>query len=259
VIDLPAAATFAAVVHDPRFIAAVVIAGLSGLVRGFSGFGSALIYVPLMSALYDPKIAAPTFIIADLVTGVMFLAGIWRKADYREVLPMAAVSLIAVQFGALVLQYADPIALRWALCGLVAGVVVVLASGWRYHGKPALSVSIGVGIVAGLIGGAVQIAGPPIIVYWLGGGFPPDVLRANFFAYFSLFSAGTVITYAFRGLLTPEVLALSCFVTPLTIAGMWIGSQLFGLATEKTYRRIAFMVAAVSAVIAMPIFDRFLH
>ena len=65
--------------------------------RGFSGFGSALIYVPLMSALFDPKIAAPTFVLADIITGGVFLAGVWRKAHYREVLIMAGARRCAVR------------------------------------------------------------------------------------------------------------------------------------------------------------------
>ena len=58
VIDLPASSTFTAVMTDPRFTLALGISVLSGVVRGFSGFGSALIYVPLMSALYGPQIGA---------------------------------------------------------------------------------------------------------------------------------------------------------------------------------------------------------
>ena len=45
---------------DPRFALALGISVLSGAVRGFSGFGSALVYVPLMSALYGPQVGAAT-------------------------------------------------------------------------------------------------------------------------------------------------------------------------------------------------------
>jgi uncharacterized protein len=257
VLELPTAATFSALFADPRFVVALGIAGLAGLVRGFSGFGSALIYVPLMSAVFGLKIAAPTFVIADIITGAVFLAGVWQKAHYREVLIMAAAALGAVQFGTLVLQHADPIVLRWGLSILVGLVVVVLASGWRYHGRPHLSITIGVGLLAGLLGGALQISGPPIIVYWLGSGFPADVLRANFFAYFSLFSFGTLITYTFHGLVTAFVLALGVFTTLMMIAGMWIGSQLFKLASERTYRLVGYVIVAISAIIALPLLDPF--
>ena len=53
--------------------------------------------------------------------------------------------------------------------GLVLMLLAVLASGWRYHGQPTLPAMAAVGTVAGLGSGAVQIAGPAVIVFWLGG------------------------------------------------------------------------------------------
>jgi len=259
VIDLPDSSAIAAVIADARFPLAVGIALLAGLVRGFSGFGSALIYVPLMAAVYSPRIAAPTFVIADLVTGVVFLAGVWSKAHWRDVLVMVTTAIIATQFGTLILQYADPIALRYALCILVGAVVAILASGWRYHGRPRLAITVLVGALAGLLGGAVQISGPPIILYWLGSGHAPDILRANFYAYFSIFSAASIVTYAVHGLLTAQVLALALFVSPLMIAGMGLGSYLFRFATVKIYRRVGYGIAASSAIIGLPLFDKLLR
>ena len=74
---------------DPRFALALGISVLSGAVRGFSGFGSALIYVPLMSALYGPKIGAASFLLTDFVTGIVFSIGVWRQAVWREIVPLA--------------------------------------------------------------------------------------------------------------------------------------------------------------------------
>jgi uncharacterized membrane protein YfcA len=259
VIDLPTSATFAAVIADPRFATAIGISLLTGLVRGFSGFGSALVYVPLMSAVYSPQVAAATFVLQDIVCGVLFLSGIWQKAQWRDVLVMAAAAIFAAQFGALILQYADPVSLRWALSIFVGCVVAVLASGWRYHGKPMLAATLLVGLFAGLIGGVVQISGPPIIVYWLGSGLGPDVLRANFFAYFSLFSAASIVTYALHGLMTATVLALAALVTPVTIAGMAAGSYLFRFASENWYRRVGLVIVALSALISLPLLDGILH
>lgn len=46
---------FTETIADSRFAIAVGIAAVSGLVRGFTGFGSALIYMPLISAVYSPQ------------------------------------------------------------------------------------------------------------------------------------------------------------------------------------------------------------
>lgn len=256
--DFPAAETFLTVTSDPRFPLAVAISILAGAVRGFSGFGSALIFIPLMSAVYGPQVAAPTFVVIDLAVGLFFVPRVWRHADFYQILPLAVAAVTAAQFGTLILLYADPVALRWAISALVGIVVVVLASGWRYHGRPILAVTIGVGLLAGLMGGAVQMSGPPIIVYWLGSAAAAAVLRANFIVYFTIFSAASVLTYAWRGLLPPDILMLALLIGPLQIAAMALGARLFHLASEQTYRRVGYLIVASSAIVSMPVWETWL-
>ena len=54
-MTFPDSALFTEAVHDPRFFIALAIAILAGAVRGFSGFGSAQIYIPLIAAVYSPE------------------------------------------------------------------------------------------------------------------------------------------------------------------------------------------------------------
>jgi uncharacterized membrane protein YfcA len=255
VIDLPTLATFAAVAADPRFALLIGISMLSGAVRGFSGFGSALVYVPLASALYGPQVGAATFLLTDFVTGIVFSLGVWRHAVWREVIPLAIAAIFAAQFGTLILQYADPVWLRWIMAALVLVIVGVLGSGWRYHGRPLLVVTIGVGLLAGLLGGAVQIAGPPVVLYWLGSMASVIVVRANFVVFFALFAAALIVTYLWTGLLTPEVIALGVFVAPLHILAMFAGARLFHFASEQTYRRVAYVIITLAALVSMPLWD----
>lgn len=257
--DFPLIDIVSPLVADPRFPLAVAISILAGAVRGFSGFGSALIYIPLMSAVYGPQIAAATFVTIDLALGAFFVPQLWRNADFRQIVPLATSAIFAAQFGTLILLYMDPSALRWAISILVALVVVVLASGWRYHGRPRLPVTLAVGGLSGFIGGAVQISGPPVIVYWLGSGSAAAIVRANFIVYFTIFSAAAVVTYALRGLLPPHSLALAALIGPLQIASMALGGRLFSLASEKTYRRVAYAIVALSALAAMPLWDSVLR
>lgn len=262
VTDLSSLADLSAlssVISDNRFIAAVAIALFSGVVRGFSGFGSALIYIPLMAAVYDPRVAAITFVMIDCITGFSFVLGVWRKVVWREVFTLAVPAILSVQLGAMILEYADPISLRWAICTLVALVLVILMSGWRYHGVPHLWVTIGVGLLAGILGGAVQISGPPIIVYWFGSMLDVNIVRANLIAYFGVFSTASVITYAIHGLITLQMVLLTAMLGPLHVAGMWAGGKMFNLASEKTYRYTAYVIVGLSAIIGMPLLDRFLR
>jgi uncharacterized protein len=256
---LPDGATFATAVADPRFPVAVAISLLSGMVRGFSGFGAALVYVPLMSALYGPRIAAPSFLVIDFFTGAVFMLTLWRQAVWREILPLTVSALLAAQLGSLILVYADPVSLRWGISVIVLAVVALLATGWRYQGRPILLVTIGVGRLSGLMGGAVQIYGPPVILYWLGSASDAITVRANFICYFATFASGLMVTYSVKGLLTAEATALALLIGPLQILAQYVGSRLFHLASERTYRRIAFGIIAVAGLIGMPLLDRWLH
>jgi len=259
VIDLPTLSTFTTVTTDPRFALAVGISVLSGAVRGFSGFGSALVYVPLMSALYGPQVGAATFLLIDFATGIVFSIGVWRQAVWREVVPLVVAAVLAAQFGTLILHYADPVWLRWLMVGVVLVVVVVLGSGWRYHGRPLLIVTILVGLAAGALGGATQITGPPVVLFWLSSMASAATARANFIVFFAIFAAALVVTYLATGLFTPEVIALTVLIGPLHIAAMWGGSQLFHLASEATYRRVAYATITLAAIVSMPLWDGWLR
>ncbi len=253
--DFPALSVFADAVADRRFVAAVVVAALSGLVRGFSGFGSALIYIPLVSAIYEPRIAAATLLLVDFVTALPFSVREFPRCNWREVTPVVIVASVMAPIGSLALIFADPIVLRWVISALVLILLAVLASGWRYHGRPTLPVMAAVGAVSGLGSGAVQIAGPPVIIFWLGGRADAITVRANLMVFFILLSVASGATYLAQGLVTSDVVVLSlCLGAPYLIA-MWAGVRFFHRASETTYRRIAYGIVAASALVSVPLFD----
>src|SRR5665647_2615041 len=129
-------ALFHGVAADPRFPIALGIAALAGLVRGFAGFGSALVYIPLISAVYSPRLAVPTLLLIDTLCGVPFLFSVFHHVNRREVATTALAGAVSLPLGMLVLLWVDPLYLRWFISLLVLFALVSLISGWRYHGKP---------------------------------------------------------------------------------------------------------------------------
>lgn len=253
--DIFSAEAFNAVIHDPRFIAAIAVTLISGIVRGFSGFGSALIYIPLMAAIYEPRIAAVTLLITDFTASAPFTVAQTRRCNWREVAPVSLAALLTLPLGVMALQYLDPLILRWGIAFLVTVLLVVLASGWRYHVTPRASTSLGIGLISGVSAGAVQIAGPAAIIYWLGGPNSPAVIRANLMVYFALLAIASFVIYFFRGLFTTDVLLMSLLLGPIFIASMAAGAWMFKGASEHAYRRVAYAIIALSAVVSLPLFD----
>jgi uncharacterized membrane protein YfcA len=149
--------------------------------------------------------------------------------------------------------------LRWIIAAIVLTFLAVLASGWRYRGKPTLPVTTGVGVVAGLGSGAVQIAGPAVIIFWLGSADPAAVVRANLMVFFLLMGAITAIIYLAQGILTVDVLALAVLLGLPFMIAMWLGAHWFHGASDAAYRRAAYAIIVAAAIVSLPLWDGWLR
>ena len=253
--QLPALSVFSDAVTDPRFVLAVGIAALAGFVRGFSGFGSALIYMPLISAVYGPRIAAPTLLLIDTICGFPFALKAIPDCNWREVRLVMIAGAIGVPAGVVALVLVNALTLRWLIAVLVLVAVAILASGWRYHGKPTVAASLGVGALSGFGAGAVQIAAPPLLVYWLGGQNSAATVRANIMVYFIMQGVLTFLFYLYGALFTTESLALALLLgVPFGLA-MTAGASRFHGTSDAFYRRTAYVIIAFAGLASLPIFD----
>lgn len=231
----------------------------AGLARGFSGFGAALIFMPIASSLILPRQAAPILLIIDAVLTIGFLPGAWRGADKREVATMAIGALVGVPTGAWILTTLDPLTLRWAIAIVIALLLALLASGWRYRGTPRKPLTIAVGAVAGVFSGATQAGGPPVIAYWLGSPADARRVRSNVILYFEVQTVLTIVSYTVGGVFVAALVPLALLTAPSYGLGLFAGSRLFGKASEPTFRRIAFSLIGVALILGLPVLDGILR
>jgi uncharacterized membrane protein YfcA len=233
------------------FLAAVI----AGLARGFSGVGGALIFVPLAGAATGPQIAAALLLVIDWVMTLGMLPEGWRKANRREVFTMLAGAVVGVPAGTAMLSLLPSVTLRWIISIVVLGLLIFLITGWRYHGRPKTWLTVAVGAIAGLFGGAAQMSGPPIVAYWLGGAIERSTVRANLVLYFALATVISATSYVIGGILTVEVLLIALLAGPGYGIGLSLGSKMFGMASETTFRRICFTLIAGAAILGLPLLD----
>lgn len=247
---------YADLLADPRFGLAVAIAFLSGLVRGFSGFGSALIYIPLMAAVYDPRVAVVSLLMIDFVASAPYTVREFWRCDWRQVVPVWIAATIAVPLGTWALIVVDPAVLRWSMAALVITLLAILISGWRYHGRPHVTATAGVGLFAGFGAGAIGIAGPPVIIYWLGSSSASAAtVRANLMVFFTLLGGSLVVAYGSQGLFTAELVALAVMLGLVYLVAIGLGAWTFRGAPEIVYRRVAYGIVALAALFSVPLFD----
>lgn len=228
---------------------------IAAMARGFSGFGAALIFVPLASTVVSPQVASPLLLITDAVLALGFIPNAYAQADRREVSVMALGAAIGIPLGTLMLVRLDALTIRWGIVLLAGAMLALLVSGWRYRGRPSAPLTFTVGGVAGVCTGAAQVGGPTVIAYWLGSPAAPARVRANIILYFAISTAIAIVAYFFGGVLTLAVLKLALVVGPVYGLGLAIGARLFGVADERIFRRICYALIAVAVLVSLPALD----
>ena len=209
-------------------LAICTIAFISGTARGFSGFGSALIFMPLASSLASPRLIAALLLVIDFVGALPMLPNAWRQADRKATAVIAAGALVGVPIGTWLLTRLDPVTTRWIISAFVAALLLLLLSGWRYRGKDHVPISIGIGALSGFCSGLAQTGGPPIVGYWLGRPVASHIARANIVLFFGASDFFSMVSYATTGLINRDALLFSLLVGPVYALGIRAGSLLFG-------------------------------
>ncbi|MCS0503900.1 sulfite exporter TauE/SafE family protein [Ancylobacter mangrovi] len=243
---------------DPVLAGALLTALVAGTTRGFAGFGGALIFVPLISAAYGPRVSAPTLLIVDTALTLPFVIRAFRDCVWRQVAPLAIGAVVAVPAGVAILRHADPLALRWALAGLGLAMLAPVMAGWRHSGQQRLPSKLALGAFAGVLGGAAQMSGPPLVAYWLGSNQPPALVRANMFGFFALVTVASATAYAANGMLTREVGWLVLVLGPAYAAGLFLGARAFRGTSDRNFRFIAYWIITLALLLSLPVFDTLL-
>jgi uncharacterized membrane protein YfcA len=236
-------------------LAICVIAFIAGTARGFSGFGAALIFMPLASSVASPRLVAALLLIIDFVGAAPLVPNAWREADRKATATMVLGSFVTLPIGTYFLTRLDPVTTRWIISGFVAALLLLLLSGWRYRGQDHAALAVGIGGLSGFCSGIAQTGGPPIVAYWLGRPIHAKVARANILLFFGASDVVGAISYAVSGLITPHAITFSLIVGPVYALAIWLGAKLFGRASEKLFRAICYGLIALALIIGLPALD----
>ncbi|MCW5736411.1 MAG: sulfite exporter TauE/SafE family protein [Enhydrobacter sp.] len=221
------------------FLIAAGVAVIAGMVRGFAGFGAAMMMTPVFSALYGPETGISLCLLLEIAVALPLLPRAAKYVDWRRIGLLMLAAMVGAPLGNLALTQVAPEPMRWTISAIVLAAVVLLASGWRFHGEWRAPVTLGIGATSGFLNGLSGMAGPPIAFYYLAGNETVTRVRANLTTYFVFVDAVALLVFAGRGMVHRDTGVLALCLAPAVIAGGLLGERLFPLASEAFYRRLA--------------------
>ena len=210
----------------------VAVFFLATLIRSTFGFGEALIAVPLLAFVLPVEVAAPVAVLVSITVAAVIVARDWRHVQLRSAIWLVVSTLFGLPIGLLLLRSVPESIVKIAL-----GVLVAAFSAWslaRVHAHELQNDRHAwiFGWLAGVLGGAYGMNGPPLAVYGTLRRWPPAQFRATLQSYFLPASVLGLIGYWVVGLWTPSVTryyGLSLPAVALAIVlSRWINRRLDG-------------------------------
>ncbi|MEM6305621.1 MAG: sulfite exporter TauE/SafE family protein [Pseudomonadota bacterium] len=231
----------------------VLAVAVAGLVRGFSGFGSAMIIMPAAAAVLSPVEAVIFLSMVELLGPLPNLRAALRDGAPREVGLLVLGAVLALPPGLWWLTRVDPTVFGWAVSLIVLGLLALLMTGWRYRGKLTRPLTVGTGALGGFMTGFSGIPGPPVIMLYMASTLPIKVIRANFLLYLLGIDLILIPMLLAAGLMAWDIVVLGLLVGLVNVSANWLGAKLFDPKAEQVFRAVAYMIIAASALLGLPI------
>jgi uncharacterized membrane protein YfcA len=232
----------------------VLILFLSALIRQLTGFGHALLAIPLVTLVVGIRTASPLVTLAGVVIGLVATLRSWRMVEYKSLWPLVIASILGIPLGIWLFQHA-PEALVLRLLGSVLigySTYCLLTPNLPYFQSGLLAWVLG--FVAGILGGAYNTSGPPIVIYAGLRRWSPTVFRATLQPYFLITSAIAASGHLWAGLWSQEVIWLFLYSLPAIAVGLWIGERITLLISKETFNRLIYgFLIVTGALLFLPL------
>ena len=226
----------------------VAIVFSAAVLQSLTGFGFALVVMPLATLVIDLQTAAPLIALAALTANTINVIRFRRAVDLGEVARLGVASALGIPVGIWALAHVDELAINRIMGAILlayganallrqspkrsgAGRPAArrrLARGWAY---PA-------GFVAGCLGGAYNTPGPPVVVYGSLRQWPKDEYRAIVQTFFFVNGVLVVSSHLLSRHVIPQVWTLYAWAAPALLLGLWTGARLDRHVDQERFRKL---------------------
>jgi len=224
---------------DSTTVLVLLVVFFATLIRSTFGFGEALIAVPLLALIVPIEVAAPVAVLLSITVAAVVVAQDWRKIHLRSTGWLLAPTFLGIPLGVALLTSVHQQVVKATLA-----ILIVAFSGYSLLGKkpPELHSDsrgwlLGCGFVAGVLGGAYGMNGPPLVIYGAMRRWSPQHFRATLQGYFLPASIVAMAGYWFAHLWVAAVThyyLISLFVAlPAIFLGRTLNQRMRGDAFLK--------------------------
>lgn len=229
----------------------LVIIFFAATVRATFGFADALIAMPLLSLFISIKVATPLVAAMGLLVSIVIIIQDRQKVFIPGIFRLILFTVLGIPIGLLYLKNTSE-----DLVKIVLAIVLLSFSIYKLL-KPNLlhlkneKLAPFIGIFSGILGGAYNTNGPPIIIYGTLRNWPPENFRAILQGVFLPTNFFIVTGHILGGLWTSEVVNYSLYSLPVILTSIFLGSKLNKVIPTERFQKYIFILLILVSLLLL--------
>lgn len=239
---------------DFALTAGIVFA--SACIQGITGFAFGMVSMALLPYIMSVKTATPLVAVVAFVNVVAILFQMRHSIDIRKSRGLLVGTVAGVPVGVFFLARVQD-----DLVTKVLGAVLIAAAAQGLSirtlpnptSPPSPAWGPFLGVLGGIIGGAFNIGGAPIVLYVYRQKWPKETIVAVLQTVFCISLLYRIIIYVFTGFMPVRLCLTALLLMPFIIMGSWLGVR---MQRKIDVGRLRFVVHVMLIVMGVPLLFR---
>jgi len=215
---------------------------LAAFTQSLSGFGLALVSMALLPPVIGIRVATPLVALVAIAIEIVLLIRYREALEIRSIWRVVLAALIGTPLGVLFLSRVNEGFALMVLGIVITGYALYALIGFKL---PRLEHSLWAylaGMLGGVLGGAYNTSGPPVIVYADCRRWSPAAFKSNLQGYFVVSSLAVVVSHALSGNFSPEIWRMFWWSLPFIAVGLLAGLSLDRWLNPVLFRRVVLIL-----------------
>ncbi len=220
-------------------------------IKGFSGFGPALVIVPFFTLLYDAPSALILAAVFDFFAGGILIHSVRKEINWHFVWAVFIALAAGTVLGSFLLGNIPVDFLKKIIGAVILAfslIILLQRNGMEKQNSSHQNwLKYPAGFLSGFLGGLVSMSGPPLVIY-MKINYPRAFFRTQLIAIFFLGTAWRSLLFFYHDIpLNISAPSLSGYFL-LMLAGLWLGGKLHIKVKEVTFNKIIALILFIPAI-----------
>jgi uncharacterized membrane protein YfcA len=228
-----------------EFVGIAFAVGIAAFVQSISGFGLALLSVPLMSLFADVRLSV---VVVNLIGLVTTSAQAWKEREYAEkrlAIRITLAAIVGMPFGFIAFVFLSETVLKIGLGIVVLVITLLLLRGFTVRSS-SQAMDWMFGSISGALSTSVGTNGPPLVFLFQARQLTQEVFRATISRIFIFSNVVTVSIFLVAGKVTLQSLIAAAISLPVLFVAIFLGFRTRRYVDQQRFRILVLVLLTIS-------------